>query len=282
MNSTRYKTKWIIAIMLISLFLGWPATSPAGTYFFGTKGWYTTWDSGILDWLEKDIAISFRENRLDFSAHKDPGTGYLAGELLGYQTDDAKWSFSLALMMVSSFEQDWHGSAGTMELSGDVRLKRYDFDLAVNYTLNKYLKIYGGYKYQDMDLDFILSFETMMGAQTDIFRVDSQAHIPTIGLGAVYPLQKRIVVGGQAGLLYAIIDMKLKTSGADSENIWPHPGLGFNTEANVTYMPWKNLIFQLGYRYQAFTTKARGPGREDITTSYDITYGPTLSLVITL
>ena len=132
-----------------------------------------------------------------------------------------------------------------------------------------------------MDLDFILNFETNMGEQTEKFSVDSQAHIPTVGLGTVYPLHERIVIGGQAGLLYAIMDMKLKDARGGTENIWPHPGPGFNTEASITWMPWKKLILQAGYRYQVFTIKARGPGKEDITESYDITHGPTLSLVLT-
>ena len=66
-----YKNKWIIVIILISTLVVWPSTARAGTYFLGAKGWYTTWDSGILDWIEEDIAKSFRENRLDFNAHKD-------------------------------------------------------------------------------------------------------------------------------------------------------------------------------------------------------------------
>ena len=276
-----YETKWITDIILTSKFATQLPSFKGGTYFLGAKGWYTTWDSGILDWLEKDIAVSFRENRLDFKAHKDPGTGYLAGPLLGYQSDDGKWSLSLAPMVFSSFEQDREGSAETMELRGDVGLKRYEIDLALNYTLSKYSKIYVGYKYQDMDLDFILEFETTMGKQTEKFSVDSQAHIPTVGLGTVYPLHERIVIGGQAGLLYAIMNMKLEDSKGDTENIWPHPGPGFNTEASITWMPWKKLIFQAGYRYQVFTIEARGPGKEDITKSYDITHGSTVSLVLT-
>jgi hypothetical protein len=276
-----HKKRFVAVVALISACLLWPTAAEAGTYFLGVKGWYTTWDSGILDWLEEDIATTFADNRLDFEADRDPGDGHLVGPLLGYQTDDGKWSYSLAVMVFSDFEQDWGGNAGAMMLTGDAALDRHDIDFAVNYTLSKYLKVYGGYKYQDSELDFTLSFDTIMGRQTDVFKVDFEAHIPTVGLGAVYPLHETVVIGGQAGLLYAIMDMKIKNPDGDTDNIWPHPGLGFNTEANITYMPWKHLLLQLGYRYQVFTVEARGPGREDIVKSYDITYGPTFSLVFT-
>ena len=277
-----YKTSVMIMMVLVSALLLWPITAAAGTYFLGVKGWFATWDSGILDWLEEDIATTFTQNRLVFDADRDPGDGYLVGPLLGYQTDDGKWSFSLALMVFSDFEQDWGGNAGAMMLTGDAELERHDIDFVVNYTLSKYLKIYAGYKYQDSELDFTLTFTPPLGMQqTDKFKVDFEAHIPTIGLGAVYPLNDRLVIGGQAGLLYAIMDMKIKNPGGDTDNIWPQPGLGFNTEANITYMPWQGFLIQLGYRYQVFTIEARGPGRENIVKSYDITYGPTCSLVLT-
>jgi hypothetical protein len=281
MNSMMKMTKFVMMIVLFSVFFLWPTASEAGTYFLGVKGWYATWDSGILDWLEEDIATTFAQNRLDFEADRDPGDGYLVGPLLGYQTDDGKWSYSLAVMVFSDFEQDWGGNAGTMILTGDAELERHDIDFAVNYTLSKYFKLYGGYKYQDSELDFTLSFMSTMGMQTDVFKVDFKAHIPTFGIAAVYPLHQTVVIGGQAGLLYAIMDMKIKNPDGDTDDIWPQPGLGFNTEANITYMPWRHLIMQLGFRYQVFTIEARGPGREEIVKSYDITYGPTFSLVLT-
>jgi hypothetical protein len=283
LNSTQ-KAKanvWLIMLLIFGLLL-WPTTAVTGTYFLGVKGWYATWDSGILDWLEEDIATTFAENRLVFEADRDPGDGYLIGPLLGYQTDDGKWSYSLAIMVFSDFDQDWGGNAGVMMLSGIAELDRHDIDFAVNYTLSQNFKIYAGIKYQDSDLDFALTYTPPSGMQqTDDFTVDFYAYIPTVGLGAVYPLNDKVVIGGQAGLLYAIMDMKITNPGGDSDNIWPHPGLGFNTEANITCMPWQNLLFQLGYRYQVFTIKARGPGREDRVTSYDITHGPTFSFVLT-
>jgi hypothetical protein len=263
-------------VILAVLLFPWPAE--AGTLFLGAKGWYNWWDSGILGWLEKDIGTSFNKAGLDFMAESPVGRGFLIGPLLGYRFAGEKLSISLASMFISSFTQDWSGSGGTMVLKGVVDLRRQDYDLAISYVLGRHFRIYGGYKFQYMDLAFDLTFDPGTGTQTDTFEMKSSAHIPTIGLGAVYPLTSRLAVGAQAGVLSAFMNMKVTSPGGSTDEIWPRPGLGFNGELNFTYAPWQSFVLQLGYRYQAFVLRARGPGREDVETAYDVTHGPTLSL----
>ncbi len=52
-----------------------------------------------------------------------------------------------------------------------------------------------------------------------------------------------------------------------------------NAEANLNILPVKNLIVQLGFRYQEWYLKARSPQRWEQTESRDVTYGPTLTIV---
>jgi hypothetical protein len=269
----------LIVMIAVQAMLSVPAQAHGGTTFLGAKAWYGTWDSGVLNWLEKDIGSSFQANGVAFQANSDPGTGYLAGPLFGYQTDDNKWSFSFAPMVISSFSQDWKGSATAMNLSGSVTLDRRDYDLAVNYLVSKQFKVFAGYKYQDMEIDFSLTYEAGMGQVHDTYHLTSNAHIPTVGVGVVQPMGDRFTISGQLGILYSILDLKITNGAGRTEDIWPHPGLGFNVEANVNYQPLRSLIAQVGYRYQVFTIEARGPGRDNIEKSYDITQGPTLSLV---
>jgi hypothetical protein len=271
--------KKLIIIYIIGILYLFPLNTTAGTYITGMKYWEAKWDSAILDWFEEDIAISFEENRLQFSGHKSTGDGYLAGPLIGYQTDDQKWSFSFAPMVFSSFDQDWSGAAGPMALNTKVDLERMDFDFAASYTLSKYLRVYAGYKYQDMNMDFILSYGTTMGNYTLDYDVESTVHMPTIGLGGVYPVHEKAVLGLQAGLLYCIPHLEVKEASFGTENIKPWPELGFNVEGSITYKPFKDFIFQAGYRYQTFKLTARGPGRMNVSTSYDVTYGLTLSVL---
>lgn len=275
-------SKKLLLVVGLSLLL--PTNVQAGTYFSGVKWWQTSWDSAILDWFEKDIGETYRQNRLQMTAHKDAGDGYLAGPMFGYQTDDRKWSISFSPMIVSSFSQDWQATADPMQLQTRVTLNRKDFDLAASYTINKYLKGYAGYKYQDMQMEFILTYTAPMGGtnvtQAFHYDLDSKVHIPSVGLAGVYQLSDNLVTGLQAGLLYAIPSLKMReeTQGTE-QDIRPWPGLGFNTEATLTYQPMQNLLLQGGYRYQVFRFEARAPGRTEITRSDDVTHGWTLSAV---
>lgn len=270
-------------IVFVSIFfLSLPLPANAGTFFTGVKYWQATWDSAILDWFEKDISETYRENRLVMVAHKDPGDGYLAGPLFGYQTNDQQWSFSFSPMVFSSFSQDWSGTSGFVNLSNTINLERKDFDLAASYTINKYLKGYLGYKYQDMKMDFNLAFKVPDTAFRQDFRyeVESQVHIPTAGLAGVYQISDHLVTGLQAGVLYAIPTLKMKeaTLGID-QDVKPWPGLGFNTEVTLTYQPIQSVLLQGGYRYQVFEMEARAPGRTETTRSYDVTHGWTASAI---
>lgn len=269
----------LIGLLAMLVMISAPLRAYGGTTFIGAKAWFGTWDSGVLNWLEKDIGSSFQSNGVTFNANSNPGSGYLAGPLFGYQTDDNKWSFSFAPMVISSFKQDWQGSATAMNLTGSVTLERRDYDLAVNYLVSKQFKVFAGYKYQDMDIDFSLTYTGGMGQVHDTYRLKSHAHIPTIGIGAVQPIGDKFTISGQFGLLYSILDLKITNSAGKTEDILPIPGPGFNAEINLNYQPMKNLITQVGYRYQVFTIEARGPGRDNIEKAYDITQGPTFSLV---
>ncbi len=269
--------KLIIIIIIIFIVAINPLASEAGTFMVGAKGWYTTWEASILDWFEKDIAVNFMETGAALLADKDPGYGYLAGPLLGYQTDNGKWSISIAPMVFSSFSQDWTGSIGAMALKSDVRLERKDLDFAVNYSVSKYVKIFVGYKHQMIDMEFLLSYNTMMEGKEFKYDLESTVYIPTAGAGFFYPVHEKLVVGLQLGALYSIPDLKMTNYINEEFDIWPHPSIGFNGEASINYQPLQKLIVQLGFRYQKFILKVRSPGRWNKTESEDITHGVTLS-----
>ena len=83
---------------------------------------------------------------------------------MSYQSDDGKWSASFAPMVLSSFSQDWKGKAPGMDMESDVDLKRTDIDIALSYSINRFVRMFWGYKYQDMEIDFKLSYDTLMGS----------------------------------------------------------------------------------------------------------------------
>ena len=112
--------RWMIAAACLFLLTAVITTDSKadGTWFAGVKYWDAEWDSGMLDWFVKDIGTSFIETSGQFSAQRNPGDGYLAGPLLGYQTANGKWSFSAAPMVFSSFTQKWSGQSGPWSWMG--------------------------------------------------------------------------------------------------------------------------------------------------------------------
>ena len=274
------KKMWIISLIIACVITFCPVISEAGTYMVGVKGWFASWDSAVLDWFEKDIAAGFMDNGIVLMTEKDPGTGYLSGPLLSYQSGDGKWSFSLALMVISSFSQDWKGSATGMDIDSSLGVDRMDFDFAVNYSLYKYMKVFVGYKHQIVDMDFKLSYDTLMGRREFDYTLGSDVKIPAAGVGFVYPAYDKLVLGLQLGVLYAIPELSITDDEDKTYDIWPRPNLGFNGEISLNYQPYSDWIVQLGYRYQIFQLEARSPERWEIkTVSNDITHGITISAV---
>lgn len=262
--------------------------SDRGTFIVGAKGWYTRWDSAVLDWFEKDIAANFKEMGLTLKSDIDTGSGYLAGPLFGYQTADGTWSFSLAAMIFSSFSQDWTGQAGAMNLTTEVDTDRKDIDLAISYSLHRfqgklaflrYLRIYGGFKYQQVKYDLELSYETLMGPRKFDYDLDADVYMPTVGAGFVFPIMDKLAFGINGGVGLSLIELELKDPEGERFDIDPDTSIAYNGEVTLTYLPFEHFIIQLGFRMQAWYLKARRPQTWEETESRDLTYGPTLSLV---
>ncbi len=281
--------KAILVIVMISVILAFPpAHANAGTFTVGAKSWYAYWDSAVLDWFEKDIGAGFIATGVTLSSSVDKGKGYLAGPVFGYQTDDKTWSFSLAAMAFSDFSQDWHGTAGTMNLTTNIDTTRRDFDFAATYSLARhqdawsflqYCRVFLGYKFQTVNYDLTLHYDTAMGSRTYNYKLDAKVHMPTVGAGIAYPIRENIVLGLQAGVGLALIDLNMTDPDGVEFAIDPKYSLSFNTEANLNFVPLKNLIVQAGFRYQEWYLKARSPQRWEKTESKDVTYGPTLTVV---
>jgi opacity protein-like surface antigen len=254
-----------------------PSQVVAGTYFTGVKGWYASWDSAILDWFEEDLANTFLQSAgLTLVSDKDPGEGHLVGPMFGYLTDDGKWSFSFSPMIISDFEQDWYGMAGPMTVQSHIDLDRQDYDLAASMKLNGNYKLYFGYKYQDMSMDFTYTYDVGGVPTTFNDTIDSKVHIPTIGIGGVYQFSNSLVGGAQVGLLYTFPELEITTAGVTTD-IRPWNSFGFNVELNLTYRPAPGVLVQGGYRYQAFEFEARAHGFFIYIDSYYITLGLTIS-----
>jgi opacity protein-like surface antigen len=254
------------SIMLLLLLLLIPpfTAAEAGTFMLGAKGWYhATWDSAPLNIVAKQLSeFSLGDpeaERIENEAIS--GSGYMAGPVLGYQTDNGKLSFSFAPMLVSHFSQDVYGKS--MDWGVKVDVSRIDLDFAAAYSLFKYLKVFAGFKYQKIEYDIEVTFGTITSEDNFDFRV----YIPSAGIGLAFPLNNSIMAGIQAGAGLAIF----------SKDIEVENSLAFNLEANVTITPFENAFVQFGYRYQQYTMELEDSDHK----ATDRTYGPTFTFVFT-
>ena len=269
------KKFWILSVVFAWTMAFCPVASEAGSWMIGVKGWYATWDSAVLDWFEQDLAAGFRENGIDLQADSDPGDGYLIGPVVSYQKEGSKWSFSGAFMGISDFSQDWDGSAPGMDIDSSLDLDRFDFDLAANYTLHKYVKVFVGFKYQKTEMDFTLRYDTLMAQRVFDYKLEADTYMPTAGIGLAYPIHEKFALGLQLGVLYADIDLEITDEEGDTFDIWPQSTWGFNGEVTLSYQPKEDLILQIGYRYQIWQLEARRPQSLEEIVSDDITHGVT-------
>lgn len=259
--------KFFPFILLIIFFLS-SINVYAGTFIAGAKSWFAFWESGVISQYEKRMKKFNPDLK---SIEKDPGMGFLAGPLLGYQADDGKWSFGLAAMAFSYFQQDMTGKQySNPDIEFDASLRRMDFDLAVNYRLNPYMKAIAGYKHQYYELEL----ENKYVGFTETYTAN--VSIPTIGIGFSYPLSNSLVAGLQLGILYVIPTVEMENDMANSMELETENTFGFNGETAISYLVTQNLIIELGYRLQVYEYTANVPGDPAGDTT-DLTHGIVLS-----
>lgn len=278
--------KKAIVISIICLFFTVPATSNAGTLMLGAKSWYTWWDSAASNFGAREagnvLETLLTDLELDFSNVKSNpknGEGILYGPMLSYQTDDSLWSFSLGFMLFGSFSQDTNAF---VNVEGEDYLWKYDLDLdrkeidfGVSRLIRKNLKVFLGVKYQEvkyiqevkgasLSWDFdaesdedTFQLEIDREGKFDLYEAEATILMPAAGIGYVYPLSDKIAIGFQGGLLLVTGKIGFGLF-EDSIEGWEDfdTTLGFNGECSLTYMINRNLIMQVGYRYQTMKLKA--------------------------
>ena len=237
-------------ILILSVFLMFsiPSASRAGTFMLGLKGWYTSWDSAFAKTLGAYYHDYFVAAGIPNTVTINPGTGYLAGPLVGYQTDDRKWSLSFAGMIFSSFKQNTKFETSTEKAVLDLKLTRKDMDFTAGYSLSDHLKLFAGYKYMYTRAD--LKFKFYNGEQ-DMGWYQTTSNIPSFGVGTAFPLSDKLLLSGQFGLLYVKTNMEYKDGTSYKvDNSW-----GYTIEAALNYLLTQNVFLQAGVKYQTFTLK---------------------------
>jgi len=266
-----------------------PTWGHAGTFMIGAKSWFAVWDSAIDQELIDLASQEVEQDLIDdgyataiVDANPEKGYGFVAGPLLGYQSDDGLWSFSGAIMILNSFSQETDGTAtidGT-EYDGEyeLELNRSEIDLAFTRAISNNIKVFAGYKHLTLENKFSGEIKGI-GYGGDIYKVDITLQIPTIGVGYVYPFTDKLIFGLQLGVLYAMPDVEYKDYMVDeSGDVDVKNSLGYTGEVNLSFLASEQFLLQAGYRYQAikFTTDSSEDANID---AWDQFHGVTISAV---
>ncbi len=263
-----------ISVLTLALALTFSASInlTAGTVMVGGKAWFAYWDSSIAQFFGEYMSDYFADAGIYNEVTVEPGIGYLAGPLVGYQTEDGKWSASGALMVINSFTQKT-----TMDASGEIvnvnsKLKRRDLDISVGYRLSEKLRLIVGYKWMYMRSDIEAEYA---GTTYDFGWFEIASQMPGVGVGTVFPLTDKFFLSGQFGILYVKSVMQDDTGykyDVDSS-------LGYNLEVAANFLVRENVLLQGGIRYQAFLLKVNDSASGVKIEKTDAFAGTTLSAI---
>ena len=143
-------------------------------------------------------------------------------------------------------------------------MKRYDSDLALNYRLNDYLKIFAGIKY----LGFKLPYSDM----------ETYGYGPGLGLSATFPIADNLFLIGTLSGFYLWNKTEYEYSGGDDEKDKVY---GFNSTLSIAYyIAPASTVISLGGRYQYFKQVPDEGGQEFKNKFYGITLSATYSFNI--
>lgn len=218
------KTTWcrFALLALLAATIVAPARADAGVSL-GLSSWYAWWDTSP-----------------DYGYETDPEPLY--GPVLGVDFAE-RWSLTSVLLMGTYYAKSDMGFE-------EHKYRRYDSDTALNYSLNRYFKVFAGFKYMRYD-------------EPDIKQI---SYGPGIGMGFTLPLTDSLFAIANVSAMYLF--------GLQRGVYTDYTEAGFNTALGLAYYitPIATTI-TAGVRYQVFETRSVD---EDQTHHF---YGVTLAAV---
>ncbi|MCL2156311.1 MAG: hypothetical protein FWH53_11645 [Leptospirales bacterium] len=140
----------------------------------------------------------------------------------------------------------------------DFKIKRQDCDIALNYRLNDYFKVFGGLKY------IRYSFTSFEEFGYSVYESDGTdyAYGPGLGLSATYPIADNLFILATLSGFYLWDNQKVKTTeysmgypspyGPTSEEV-NYKQYGFNSTLSIAYyIAPASTVISLGGRFQRF------------------------------
>lgn len=223
----------LCAVTLLLLF-AFSAVAHAADLSVGASTWYSWWR-----FEEGDRKQTF-----------DPALLYGPVLALGF---GGHWSLS-SVFLYGRFNMD--NEDGKSE-----KIDRFDSDTALNYSINRYIKFFGGAKF--------------MGYAMQGSSFSHMALGPALGIGVTLPVSDSLFILWNAS--GAFLFGKHRDSGSDGQRSgYTEPGLNTNLSL-AWYIESMSTTITLGFRYQIFRTLYNE--EENWTDMTHQFYGVTLSAV---
>ncbi len=222
----------IAVVLCLLVFMSVPAVSMALDLSLGAATWYAWW----------------KMEQGDQEETFDPALMYGPVLALGFTP---RWSLS-SIFLYGEFEME--------NPDGKETIDRYDSDTALNFAINRYIKLFGGVK--------------IMGYSTSNF-----THLgggPALGAGITLPLSESFFLLWNISGMYLWGDHNEEGEGdEDVSSLYTEPGLNTNLSL-AYYIESASTTITLGGRYQLFNIEWESDRQPDMTHQF---YGITFSAV---
>lgn len=227
-------SKLIFPLLLVIAII--PATATfSADISIGASTWYSTWIMKTDD--------PYRDSKETMGPELMYGPVLSFGIVKGVSVSSV-FLYGSGFMMGNSFD------------SSKTKLTRMDSDTLINYSISRYFKVFGGFKYMRF------SFQ------------DGVHHSggPGAGLGMTLPIVDNLffVANGSASYLFG------SHEDPGSEKISIHE-YGYNVTGSLTYyFATASTSASIGYRYQSFKTKYQSGSNSDMESIF---HGLTASVI---
>ena len=221
----------LLILMAICISIIIPQKVHAFDITAGLTTWYAWWD---IDQGNKG------------SENMDPK--FLIGPALAVKFND---DFNLTFVFLYG-KYEHKGSQDSASFSEKTKNKRSDSDLALNYKLHDYLKVFAGLKYMAYKKDKKGVATDVGGGTAETNKNDHSGLGPGLGLSATYPVYDNFFLLATLSGFYLWGSEEVDSSTAGSGKI-NYKEYGFNsTLAAAYYIAPASTVVSLGGRYQYF------------------------------
>ncbi|HPV98662.1 MAG TPA: hypothetical protein PLZ78_12595 [Spirochaetota bacterium] len=252
----------------LSLLPAFMAPAHALDVSIGPAVWYAWWTPAFWkEWSRGDAD--------DTVTKRDFNSTFLFGPALAVSFSP-KWSLTGVFMWTG-----WYRAEKTKIDVGDnqrsedsLDISKYDLDTALNYTINRYCKLFGGVKYQgytyrDRGKDYDLTTGVLLDSYSN--RLYWRSIGPGAGIGVTVPLSQSVFLLVNVSGIFLYSAFEGMEDDFDNDQKWVYTSYGANGSLSLAwYVDSMTTTISLGARYQ-YLHNNRNSRRSDAITDPDDT-----------